>query len=352
MIEIDGSVGEGGGQILRTSLALAAVMKKDLRIFNIRAGRAEPGLKAQHLTVVKALTQICDADSPGAEIGSTDFIFRPKGLRSGVFQFDVGTAGSITLVLQSLLPLLPFARAELAVDITGGTDVKWSPPIDYLLLVALPLLARMGVETSVLTVVRGHYPRGGGHVSIRSTPTGRLTSLTGIERGEVAKIGGTSHVSNLPNHIAERQAQSAADEIRNAKLPPPEITIDAGSEDRNQSAGSGIVLFAQCQNGATLGADCLGERGRPAEDVGRFAGRQLVEEIGSGSFLDRHMGDITVPYMVLAEGVSEVSVSKMTQHTITNVRVAEAIAGVRFDPLQSLDMPGRLRVRGLGWTSA
>ncbi|HEX4919677.1 MAG TPA: RNA 3'-terminal phosphate cyclase, partial [Candidatus Bathyarchaeia archaeon] len=118
MIEIDGSVGEGGGQILRTSLALAAVMKKEIRIFNIRAGRQEPGLRAQHLTVVRALAQICNADSRGAQIGSTEFTFSPTGLRTGVFRFDVGTAGSITLVLQSLLPVLPFASSEVEVDIT------------------------------------------------------------------------------------------------------------------------------------------------------------------------------------------------------------------------------------------
>lgn len=352
MIEIDGSVGEGGGQILRTSLALAAVMKREIRVFNIRAGREEPGLRAQHLTGVRALAQICNADSRGVQIGSTEFTFSPTGLRTGVFRFDVGTAGSITLVLQSLLPVLPFASSELEVDITGGTDVKWSPPIDYLRLVALPLLARMRVNVSIRKFVRGHYPRGGGLVSVRSTPTGMLTSLTGRERGEVVKIGGTSHVSNLPKHIAERQAESAANEITNAKLPRPEISIDTGSENRNQSAGSGIVLVARSDTEALLGADCLGERGKPAEEVGRLAGRQLVEEISSGKFLDKHMGDIIVPYMALAQGISDVSISRMTQHTITNVRVAEAVAGVRFDPLTPLDMPGRLRVNGIGWKQA
>ncbi|HEX4919206.1 MAG TPA: RNA 3'-terminal phosphate cyclase, partial [Candidatus Bathyarchaeia archaeon] len=235
------------------------------------------------------------------------------------------------------------------VDITGGTDVKWSPPIDYLRLVALPLLARMRVNVSVRKIIRGHYPRGGGLVSVRSTPTGILASFAGSERGKIVSIGGTSHVSNLPKHIAERQAESAANEIRNARLPLPEILIDMGNENRNQSAGSGILLVARSDTEALLGADCLGERGKPAEEVGRLAGRQLVDEISSGNFLDMHMGDIIVPYMALAQGVSDVSISRMTQHTITNVRVAEAVAGVRFDPLAPLDLPGRLRVNGIGW---
>jgi RNA 3'-terminal phosphate cyclase (ATP) len=349
MIEIDGSLGEGGGQILRTSLALAAVLGKELRIFNIRAGRAEPGLRAQHLTVVRALAQICDADSRGVEVGSTEFEFKPAGLKTGDFRFDVGTAGSVTLVLQSLLPLLPFAHAEIGLEIHGGTDVKWSPPVDYLRLVALPLLARMGVAVSIESVVRGHYPRGGGVVVLRSTPTGKLRSLTGQDRGAIVSICGMSHVSNLPRHIAERQAASAAGEIRNANLPLSEIIVDAGSDNRNQGAGSGIVIVAKSENRALLGADCLGEKGKPAEEIGKAAGKQLVDEIKTGNFLDRHMGDIIVPYMVLAEGISAVSVSKMTQHTLTNVRVAESITGVRFDPLAQLDQPGMLRVNGVGW---
>ena len=159
MIEIDGSVGEGGGQVLRTSLALAAVLRREVRVFNIRAGRVEPGLKAQHLTGAKALTQICSASSKGLQIGSTDFTFSPGALKAGFFRFDVGTAGSITLVLQTLMPLLPFAPGTVELEITGGTDVKWSPPVDYLRLVTLPLLDRMDMHASILLVKRGHYPK-------------------------------------------------------------------------------------------------------------------------------------------------------------------------------------------------
>ena len=349
MIEIDGSLGEGGGQILRTSLSLAAVLGKELRIFNIRAGRPEPGLRAQHLTVVKALGQICNAAFSGVEIGSTEFEFKPGSMKTGDFRFDVGTAGSITLVLQCLLPLLPFTRAEVMLEVRGGTDVKWSPPIDYFRLVALPLLARMGLEVSIVSVVRGHYPRGGGVVNIRSVPTGKMTPFTGHDRGRITDVLGISHVSGLPRQIADRQAVSASNEIRYASLPLSEIVIDADADNRNQSAGSGIALVARSEKGSILGADRLGERGILAERVGRFAAKQLVEEIGTKNFLDRHMGDMIVPYLVLAEGISDVSVSKITQHTITNVRVAESITGLQFDPLAQLDQPGRLRVNGLGW---
>src|SRR5256712_4955718 len=139
MIEIDGSIGEGGGQVLRTSLALAAVLRREVRIFNIRAGREEPGLKAQHLTGAKAITQICGASSKGLQIGSTEFTFSPGALKAGFFRLDVGTAGSITLVLQTLMPPVPFASCTGEVEITGGTDAKWSPPVAYFPLGSLPL---------------------------------------------------------------------------------------------------------------------------------------------------------------------------------------------------------------------
>src|SRR5881396_3860558 len=192
MLEIDGSFGEGGGQILRSCLALSAVMGKEVRIFNIRAGRAEPGLKAQHLTGARALAQICGASSKGLKIGSTELIFNPGRVKAGSFHFDVGTAGSITLVLQTLMPLLPFALGKVEVAITGGTDVKWSPPIDYLRLVTLPLLARMGMQASILVVKRGHYPKGGGIVRLKASPTSVLKNIVGIDGGNLLAITGVS----------------------------------------------------------------------------------------------------------------------------------------------------------------
>src|SRR5207245_3379715 len=209
MIEIDGSMGEGGGQVLRTSLALAAILRREVRIFNIRAGRAEPGLKAQHLTSVKAVTEICGASSKGLQVGSTEFIFTPGVLKAGSFRFDVGTAGSITLVLQTLMPLLPFAPGTVEVEITGGTDVKWSPPIDYLQLVTLPLLDRMEMHTSILLVKRGHYPKGGGIVRVKATPTSVLKNILGIDSGNVTAVTGVSHSVKLPRRVAERQVSAA-----------------------------------------------------------------------------------------------------------------------------------------------
>src|SRR5216684_6846238 len=206
MIEIDGSIGEGGGQVLRTSLVLAAVLRREIRVFNIRAGRSEPGLKAQHLTSVKAVAEICNASSKGLRIGTTEFVFSPGEIKAGSFRFDVGTAGSITLVLQTLMPLLPFAPGNVELEITGGTDVKWSPPIDYLRLVTLPLLERMNVHGSIMVSRRGHYPKGGGIVRFTTTPTSALKNVIGGESGGVKVITGVSHSVKLPVSVAEKQA--------------------------------------------------------------------------------------------------------------------------------------------------
>ncbi len=348
MIEIDGSQGEGGGQILRSSLALAAVLGKDIRVFNIRAGRSEPGLKAQHLTGAKAVASLCKADCQGLEIGSSEFIFKPREINGGTFRFDVGTAGSITLVLQALMPLLPFASHEVSLEIQGGTDVKWSPPIDYLNRVALSLLRWMGAEISLQIVKRGHYPKGGGIVRANSTPCEFLKPVLGLKSGRASSINGISHAIGLPKHVAERQANAAAELIEEKGLPSPTIEIEASENGSHIHPGSGVVLWAIMENSAIVGGDCLGERGRPAEEVGRFAARTLAEEIESGCFLDRHMGDMIIPYLALAEGVSELSIAKVTLHTLTNIKVAEEVAGVHFDLVEKLGDPGRLWVKGLG----
>src|SRR2546425_5398494 len=262
MIDIDGSIGEGSGQVLRTSLALAAVLRREVRVFNIRAGRGEPGLKAQHLTGAKALTQICSASSKGLQIGSTEFTFSPGALRAGFFRFDVGTAGSITLVLQTLMPLLPFAPGTVEVEITGGTDVKWSPPVDYLRLVTLPLLNRMDMHASILLVKRGHYPKGGGIVRLKATPTSVLKNIVGVESGNVTVVTGVSHSVKLPRRVAERQASAAARVIEEKSLQRPQIHIEASENGSHLGPGSGIRLWATKNNEGVLGGDRLGGQSR------------------------------------------------------------------------------------------
>ncbi len=348
MIEVDGSFGEGGGQVLRTAVALAAVLSKEIHVFNIRAGRAEPGIRPQHMTGVKAAAELCSGHLEGLEVGSREFVFKPGKLRSGPFRFDVGTAGSVTLVLQTLMPILAFAPGGVHLEITGGTDVKWSPPIDYLRLVILPILRKIGYLGDLETVRRGHYPKGGGLVRFSTQDPSTLQPLTSNNPGSVSKIHGTSHATALPRHVAERQATAARKCLEDAKLPSPSIDLEVIDDKKHLGPGSGIVLSAEMQNGNILGSDALGERGKHAEEVGSNAGKILIEEVQSGAYLDRHMGDMIVPYLVLAEGASEVSVSRVTQHIRTNVKVAEWLTGTRFNLEGEIDHPGKLRVKGIG----
>jgi RNA 3'-phosphate cyclase len=343
MIEVDGSYGEGGGQVLRTAVALAAVLSKEIHVFNIRAGRAEPGLRAQHMTGVKAAAELCSGYLSGLEIGSTEFVFKPGKPRAGTFRFDVGTAGSVTLVFQTIMPILAFAPGSVQLEISGGTDVKWSPPIDYLRLVTLPILKKIGYQGNLELVRRGHYPKGGGLVRFSTDGSSTLRPLRDNKSGPVSKIHGISHAVALPRHVAERQAAVAKKTLEEQKLPSPSIDLDVLDDRRQFGPGSGIVLSAETQSGSFLGSDALGERGRPAEDVGSTAGRILAEEVQSGAYLDRHMGDMIIPYLVLTEGSSEVSVSRVTQHTQTNVKVAEWLSGVKLDLEGEIDHLGKLR---------
>src|SRR5207249_8391108 len=265
MIEVDGSFGEGGGQVLRTAVALAAVLSKEIHVFNIRAGRAEPGLRPQHMTGVKAAADLCSANLQGLEVGATEFVFKPGKLRAGSFRFDVGTAGSVTLVLQTLMPMLAFAPGPVQLDIVGGTDVKWSPPIDYIRLVTLPILKKIGYNGHLETVRRGHYPKGGGLVRFSTQGPSKLQPLTNDKPGSISRIFGISHATALPRHVAERQASSAKKPLEDAKLPFPSIDVEVADDRSPLSPGSGIVLSSEDQNGNTLGSDALGERGRPAD---------------------------------------------------------------------------------------
>ena len=351
MIEIDGSYGEGGGQILRTTLALAAILQKEIRIIRIRHGRPVPGMKAQHLVGAEAVARICSAKVEGLHTGSTELVFRPGPLKCGNYKFDVGTAGSITLVLQTLMPVLPFLSGNSNIEITGGTDVKWSPPIDYLRLVILPILERMGYHAKLVVEKRGHYPRGGGHVLFTTHPSKQLHRIEGDKSNPIQTISGLSHCTGLPAHVASRQSESAKQILLQNNLPEPTIELETTERTSGQGPGSGIVLVANGGRNVILGADSLGERGVLAEKVGETAAMKLVEEIGSNAFLDNHMADIIVPYLVLASGVSNVTVSKVTQHLVTNVKVAELLSNVSFQPYGEIGKPGQLQVTGIGWSS-
>jgi len=347
MLLIDGSYGEGGGQILRTAVALSAITGVDVRVVNIRAKRSEPGLKRQHLTGILAAAEVCRATVEGAYVGSTEVVFRPSSIRGGSYVFDVGTAGSVTLVLQTLLPIVAFADSPTSIEVRGGTDVPWSPPVDYLRYVVRPHLAKLGYAFEVELVRRGHYPRGGGVVRVRvDKPPRGFNPVNLIEAGRTLSVRGVSHCVKLPKHVAERQARVAAEELRKLGVP---VNVDLEwyeeGRDPHLGPGSGVVLWAETER-SVLGGDSLGERGKPAEVVGREAVAKLIEDLRTGMAYDRHMGDMIVPYIALAKGESVAGLAKLTLHTYTNIWLVQRVLGVELEYRGELNQPAVLKLRG------
>jgi len=348
LIEIDGSYGEGGGQILRTSISLAALTMSPVRISKIRAGRPKPGLKRQHLSGIKLTGELVDAAIEGLEVGSTEVTFIPNQRQSGLFDIDIGTAGSISLILQAVLPPAVLAPKPITFQIRGGTDVKWSPPIDYLQNVFSPMVSQLGAIVEIEQKKRGHYPRGGGIVLCRVTPVKELHSLDLVDFGELKTVAGISHCVRLPSHVAERQASSAKEVIR--KKLDVEASIETESysknEDHHLSPGSGIVLWAEDRNRTRIGADRLGERGERAEKVGERAAEYLVNAVSTGRAIDPHLADMIVPYLAVAKGESRIGISEVTSHLITNLWTIEQILGTSMNLEGTIGELGLLKITG------
>lgn len=317
MIEVDGSFGEGGGQIVRTAAALSAVTGEPVRITRIRENRPNPGLSPQHVSAISALAMISEARTEGVRPGSVKMTFRPGEVKGGKFGIDIGTAGSITLLIQCLLPALVFADGPSTLTIRGGTDVKWSPTIDYLSMVALPAFAEFGVRSQLKCERRGYYPRGGGMVTLVIFPSN-------LKRAELSAFPiegaeGRSHSSNLPEHVARRQSEAAIDVLDQAGI-AARIECETSALP---STGSGITIWS-----GRKGASALGERGLLAEKVGRAAAEDLVAELGSKAAVDRHLADQLVPYLALAGG--SYTAPEVTRHASTNIWTATRFLDVEI----------------------
>ena len=352
MIDVDGAIGEGGGAVLRTALALSAVSRKPIHIYNIRAKRAKPGLAPQHLRGVEALTKLTRARVEGLSLRSTELKFEPGTMEGGRYRVDIGTAGSTTLILQVLMPAAAFAGKRVEVQITGGTDNPLAPPIDYLINVTLPMLRKMGYIATVERVRRGHYPRGGGLVRASIQPVEKLRALQLTEPGKIVSIAGISHCVRLPAHIATRQAHAAKKVLLKAGYAEVDLKTESyePGRDPHLGPGTGITLWAETEGGAILGAGCLGKRGKPAEQVGREAAESLLKQLRTGCAIDRYLTDQLIPYMALAEGRSEITSAELTSHALTNITLVERIMGVKFEVEGKQGRPGRISVEGLGLT--
>jgi len=321
VIEIDCSHGEGGGQLARTAVAAAALTQTPVRLSGIRLGRAKPGLAAQHLTAVRAVAELCGANVADVALGATEFDFYPGALRAGSYSWDVGTAGSITLVLQAALPLAIACGGTVHMRITGGTDVRAAPSLDYFLHIFLPLLARMGAQVRATVLRRGYYPRGGGIVELEVAPAQALRPLRLETPGALQAVTAYAHVANLPQHIIARMCAAAESHLEGAPL---QINAQVLGRDQAIGRGGALTLAAHMEH-TWLGAGVAAERGVPAEQLGAQAAQALHAELAAGATLDIHAADQLLLYMALARGRSTFRVRELSSHARTALWLLERL---------------------------
>jgi RNA 3'-terminal phosphate cyclase (GTP) len=357
MLQIDGSTLEGSGQLVRTALAFSTLTQKPFEVVNIRANRPNPGLKAQHLKCIEALQHLCNAKAGHAELSSTRLRYIPGKIKGKTISVDIGTAGSVSLLLQAVLLPSLFADSKVHLKITGGTAAKFAMPYEYFENVLLPYIQRFCKSIDSKQVTRGYFPKGAGTIDLIIKPKFNINDFTSfgefrnflnlslpkfnlMEQGTLQRIAGISHASTMLNkqEVAERQAHAAKVSLLSSNVP-----VNIQSEYSNTlSPGSGITLWAQFskqqdnihqeqeltnnEEPLILGADALGEQSKRSEAVGQEAADKLLKEIKSNAPIDSHLADSLVPLIALYPG-NQIHVSEITMHTKTNIWITNKFLG-------------------------
>ena len=330
MFEIDGSEKSGSGTILRMSVALAAVSGQALHIYNIRQNRPQAGLKPQHLEAVLTAAKLCDAKTQGATQNSRELWFTPGKVKGGSYEAEIGTAGSIPMLLLTVLPICALSKENVSLHVSkGGTDTTNAPTINYLRFVLLPTLNKMGLDASITVHKYGYYPKGMGEVTLTVKTCRELIPFRLERFGNVKSVKGVSVCTFLADRkVAQRQADAAHEYLR-GKGYSADIQIVNDMSNPMQK-GSSIVLWAEIDTGAVLGADAIGELGKMSEAVGREAAEKFYSEVSAKPTVDVHMSDMLIPYMALAGGSSVFLTKRLSGHLEANIWLAEKMLGVKF----------------------
>jgi RNA 3'-terminal phosphate cyclase (ATP) len=352
MIELDGSYGEGGGSLIRTALALSTLTGKEFKVINIRKGRKQPGLKSQHLHAIKALKEICDAQTNHIELGSTELHFTPFKIKNGIYNIDIGTAGSIALLLQSMILPCMFAPGKVTLNINGGTCGKWQASVDYINNVLFPQIQRFVEKIELKVFKRGYFPKGGGLVKVEINPRFKLKNYDSLgalfeelhiktskiklnNQGKLEQIRGVVNLSSEleEKEIGERISRSAKN-ILNKYEVPTNIRVEYS---QTNSIGGSIDLFAifsnngkmDFDNPVILGEDGLIEKGVRSEEIGKKVAEKLAKEIESGFPVEKYLADQLIIFMGLIPN-SEIKTNDITNHTKTNIYVIEHFLPIGF----------------------
>lgn len=327
MLEIDGSQYSGSGTIVREAVAFAALTETPIHIFNVRVKRPKPGLRRQHAQAVEAIRQLVDGSTEGAIVGAREFAFRPgKPTKRRHFSWDIGSAGSTTALALAVLPVLTFGLNAVSIELRGGVFQDFAPSFYHLEHVLLLLLRRMGVEASVRMERPGYVPSGGGIWHLTATPTRRALRPLRLESpGAVEKIWGIAVSSRLKEQmVSDRMADSAKRALDAAGY---QADIQVLYDDSALQAGAGLAVFADLSSGARIGSDRAGALGRRSETIGKYAARQLLEDLKTGAALDRYASDQIIPFAALASGESRFRVPRVSEHIESNAWLSREFLG-------------------------
>ncbi len=352
MITLDGSYGEGGGALIRVALALSTLTGQEFAITNIRSNRPQPGLKAQHLAAIKALKEICQAETNEIDIGTTELHFKPKQIKSGKYIIDIGTAGSITLLLQALILPCLFASRKITLIVKGGTCGKWQASVDYLQQLLLPHLSRFVEKIELKILKRGYYPKGGGEVKLEISPrfkfkdyqsfasfyedlNHRTNKITLMKQGRLEQIRGIVNCSIVleEKEVGERIKGSIQTSLEDLGV-PINIRVDYAN---TLSVGGDVLLWALFSNNGKmdydnpvlLGSSQLIEKGKSSEEIGKNVAKSIKEKITSEAAADSYLTDQLIPFMGLLPD-SKILSEEISEHTKTNIYVVERFLPVGF----------------------
>jgi len=344
ILTIDGSRYSGSGTIVRQAAAFSALTGQPIHVVKARVKRDKPGLRPQHIRVVEAISELVNGQAEGLTPGSQEFTFRPGPLKTGrQYQWDIGSAGSTTMLALGLLPVLTFAASPVTVELRGGLFQDFAPSAFHLQHVLLPLLGDMGFEAEVLVERPGYVPRGEGILSLRVKPLTRpLRAILREETSPVTRLWGVALSSHLEERrVSQRMADTAREVLAKSGY---QAEIEARNDTTSLQRGAALALFADEGAAVRLGADQAGALGRPSELMGKHVAKQLLNDLATGATLDRFAADQIIPFAALASGESRFVIPAITDHVLTSAWLAETFLGAHVQIDEQ-----RLMIQGVGF---